>query len=109
MDNAVKLPGFRKYLSITHVSELFFAKFKLLLKYLAKPSNWAKSPKFYILLLLLLRAMYVFMNERGLNPFKKNISKEHVFLTGAGMGIGRLMAFRFGKLGCKLSLADINK
>jgi NADP-dependent 3-hydroxy acid dehydrogenase YdfG len=48
------------------------------------------------------------MNERGLNPFKKNINNDHLFLTGAGMGIGKLMALRFGKLGCKLSLADIN-
>jgi len=48
------------------------------------------------------------MNERGLNPFKKNLSKDHVFLTGAGMGIGKLMALRLGKLGCSLSLADIN-
>jgi all-trans-retinol dehydrogenase (NAD+) len=29
-------------------------------------------------------------------------------LTGAGGGIGRLMAIRLGKLGCKLSLSDIN-
>lgn len=29
-------------------------------------------------------------------------------MTGAGGGIGRLMAIRLGKLGCKLSLSDIN-
>ena len=33
---------------------------------------------------------------------------DHVFLTGAGSGIGRMMAVRFGKLGCNLSLSDIN-
>jgi hypothetical protein len=76
---------------------------------LRTPSNFIKSPKFYILLLIVLRFLYVIMNERGLNPFKKNLTKDHVFLTGAGMGIGKLMAYRFGKLGCKLSLADINK
>lgn len=48
------------------------------------------------------------MNERGWNPFKKNLKNDHVFLTGAGGGIGRLMALRLGKLGCKLSLSDIN-
>ena len=41
-------------------------------------------------------------------PFKKNLSKDHVFLTGAGGGLGRLMAVRLGKLGCKLSLSDVN-
>lgn len=30
-----------------------------------------------------------------------------MFLTGAGAGIGRLMAVEFAKLGCKLSLSDI--
>ena len=48
------------------------------------------------------------MNERCWNPFKKDISNDHVFLTGAGQGIGRLMAIRLGLLGCKLSLSDIN-
>ena len=31
-----------------------------------------------------------------------------MFLTGAGGGIGRLMATRLGHMGCKLSLSDIN-
>ena len=39
---------------------------------------------------------------------KKKLEGDHVFLTGAGSGIGRLMAVRFGKLGCYLSLSDIN-
>lgn len=31
-----------------------------------------------------------------------------MFLSGAGSGIGRLMAIQFAKMGCKLSLSDIN-
>ena len=73
---------------------------------MSKPKNWTK-PKFLILLLVALRCLYVFMNEYGLNPFKKSLSGDHAFLTGAGMGIGRMMALRLGKLGVKLSLADI--
>jgi all-trans-retinol dehydrogenase (NAD+) len=58
--------------------------------------------------LIFLKAAYTFLNEYGLNPLKKSLNGDHVFLTGAGSGIGRLMAIRFGKLGCKLSLSDIN-
>ena len=48
------------------------------------------------------------MNEYGMNPLKKQLKNDHVFLTGAGGGIGRLMAIRLGKMGCKLSLSDVN-
>lgn len=48
------------------------------------------------------------MNEYGRNPFKKSLAGSHVFLTGAGSGIGRLMAVKFGTMGCKLSLSDVN-
>jgi all-trans-retinol dehydrogenase (NAD+) len=75
--------------------------------YFMNKENW-KKPKFWILIAIFLRVAYVFMNERGWNPFKKNITGDHVFLTGAGGGIGRLMAIRLGLLGCKLSLSDIN-
>ena len=38
---------------------------------------------------------------------KKSIKGDHVFLTGAGSGIGRLMAIQFSKEGCNLTLTDI--
>ncbi|XP_060066038.1 LOW QUALITY PROTEIN: epidermal retinol dehydrogenase 2-like [Ylistrum balloti] len=38
----------------------------------------------------------------------KNISGETVLVTGAGSGIGRLMAVRFAELGCRLILWDID-
>jgi hypothetical protein len=80
--------------------------FKNIIGYFKNPANWTR-PKFWMLVLVLLRALYVFMLEYGLHPFKKNLKSDHVFLTGAGGGIGRKMAIRLGLLGCKLSLSDI--
>ena len=58
--------------------------------------------------MIFLRLLLSFLREYGLTLGKKNISKDHVFLTGAGGGLGRLMARKLGKMGCKLSLSDIN-
>lgn len=79
----------------------------MLLFWLMQPKNWLKT-RTWIGAFILLRAAYVTMNEYGKNPFKKALGKDHVFLTGAGSGLGRLMAIRLGKLGCKLSLSDVN-
>lgn len=43
-----------------------------------------------------------------MSPLKKSLKDEHVFLTGAGSGIGRGMAIKLGQMGAKLSLSDIN-
>ena len=40
---------------------------------------------------------------------EKNLKGEVVVITGAGSGIGRLMALILAKLGCKLALWDINE
>lgn len=42
-------------------------------------------------------------------PPRKNISGEIVFLTGAGSGLGRLMALKFAKLGATIACVDINQ
>ena len=69
--------------------------------------TWKKK-RTWIGALVGLRAAYVLMNEYALNPFKKSLKGEHVFLSGAGSGLGQLMAIKLGQLGCKLSLSDIN-
>lgn len=40
---------------------------------------------------------------------KKSVKKKHIFITGAGSGLGRGMAIKFAKLGANLSLSDINE
>jgi len=66
-----------------------------------------RSPKVVFMLSLFLYCFYVFIKQRGWLP-KKSIRGEHIFLTGAGSGIGRLMAIQFAKMGCQLSLSDVN-
>ena len=63
--------------------------------YITKKENM-KTPFFWIVGYICLRAITVFCREYGLTLFKKNLNGEHVFLTGAGAGIGRLMAIKLG-------------
>ena len=89
---------------LNRIKDMFFR----LLKYLSNGKNWKKSPKLWIGALIFLWCLSKFLHEYGLTLFKKDLSKDHIFLTGAGSGIGRLMARRFGAMGSKLSLSDIN-
>jgi hypothetical protein len=66
-----------------------------LFSYFTTRKNWTK-PGFWIGIFFLLRCLQAFTREYGLTLFKKQISGQHVFLTGAGSGIGRLMAIRLG-------------
>lgn len=40
---------------------------------------------------------------------KKSVRGKHIFLTGAGSGLGRLLAIRLVKRGAHLSIVDINE
>jgi all-trans-retinol dehydrogenase (NAD+) len=51
--------------------------------------------------------LYAYIKHRGWLP-KKNLRGEHIFLTGAGSGLGRLMAIQFAKMGANLTLSDVN-
>ena len=66
-----------------------------LFTYFTSRKNWTK-PGFWIGIIFMLRCLQAFTREYGLTLFKKQISGQHVFLTGAGSGIGRLMAIRLG-------------
>lgn len=52
-------------------------------------------------------ASFILARERGWLP-KKSVKGKHIFITGAGSGLGRDMAIRFSKLGANLSISDIN-
>ena len=60
-----------------------------------------------ILLIIIISFIHTVLKYNGLLR-KKSLRGEHVFITGAGMGIGRKMSLILGKLGCKLTLADLN-
>ena len=78
-----------------------------IIAFILKADSW-KMKRTWIGALVFLRMAYVAMNEYGLNPFKKSLKDDHCFLTGAGSGIGRLMAVKLGKVGVKLSRSDVN-
>ena len=59
---------------------------------------------FYILVLFY--GLYILAKEYGMLP-KKSIKGNHIFITGAGSGLGRLVAIRLAKLGAKLTLSDL--
>ena len=79
-----------------------------LLKFIFTAKNWVKKKRLWIGSIIFLRMLLSFSREYGLTLGKKDLKGEHVFLTGAGSGIGRMMAIRFGLMGCKLSISDIN-
>mmetsp|Transcript_1172 Transcript_1172/g.1764 ORF Transcript_1172/g.1764 Transcript_1172/m.1764 type:complete len:128 (-) Transcript_1172:821-1204(-) len=89
---------------LNRIKDLFFRLFN----YVTTGKNWKSNPKLWIGSLIFLRLLLVFLREYGLTLNKKNLSKEHIFLTGAGSGLGRLMARKFGAMGAKLSISDIN-
>ena len=109
-----------------HLIKLLFNKDVLIFLIQMQYKKWKKSyitqggwrrPKNLMILLLckkydsinfeVLWGLYNIAKYRGWLP-KKSLEGEHVYLTGAGSGIGRLMAIEFAKQGCFLSLSDIN-
>jgi len=70
-----------------------------------KNGGWASKKNIFVVALFLW-GVYTVMKTYGLLP-KKSVKGKHVFITGAGSGMGREMAVRFAKLGAKVSLTDI--
>ena len=57
------------------------------------------------LFLLILKSFVQFF----IPPSRKDITGEIMFLTGAGSGLGRLMALKFARLGATVVCVDINE
>lgn len=66
-----------------------------------------RNPLTYFLAILLWWGFKAFLYERGWY-LKKSVQGKHVFITGAGSGLGRQMAIEFAKLGAKLTVNDID-
>ena len=53
-------------------------------------------------------ALYTIFKENGWLP-KKDVKGKHIYLTGAGSGLGRGMALKFAELGANITISDINE
>lgn len=60
------------------------------------------------LLFIIARVVYSVLKHNGMLP-KKSVQGDHVFITGGGAGIGRLMAIELASQGAKITVTDINK
>lgn len=60
-----------------------------------------------VIFYLIVRGVYAVLKNNGLLP-KKSVEGEHVFMTGGGNGIGRLMSKILAKQGAKVTVTDIN-
>lgn len=60
-----------------------------------------------IKILILIWIIKLYLKESG-SLSKKKVVGKHVFITGAAMGLGKGFAYKFAKLGAKVSMADVN-
>jgi all-trans-retinol dehydrogenase (NAD+) len=68
--------------------------------------GWS-SKKNIACIFVFLWGFYTFIKEQGWLP-KKSVRGKHIFITGAGSGLGRMMAQTFAKKGAKLTISDVN-
>ncbi|CAI2376000.1 unnamed protein product [Moneuplotes crassus] len=61
-----------------------------------------------VFLFVVIRLIYSALKNNGL-LLKKSVKGEHVFMTGGGAGIGKLMCFILAKQGAKVTVTDINQ
>jgi all-trans-retinol dehydrogenase (NAD+) len=84
----------------------FMARYLLIFKHNFKQRGGWSSKRNISVVLLLLWAFYTWMRERGFLP-KKSVRGKHVFITGAGTGLGSLLALRFVQLGANVTVSGL--
>ena len=52
-------------------------------------------------------ALHTYLRNKGLLK-KKGVRGQHIFITGAGSGIGKQMALKFARMGARITLTDVN-
>ena len=67
-----------------------------------------RNPKHLLVIFLLFWGLTLFARLQGLLP-KKSVRGKHVFITGAGSGLGRLLTMKFVKAGAKVTICDLNQ
>lgn len=78
----------------------------ILKAYFLKNGTSGLGKRLFYLLVLFYGFHSILKNHGWLQ--KKSVKGEHIFITGAGSGIGRQMALRFSRLGAKITICDLN-
>lgn len=78
----------------------------LIKAYLLRHGVAALGKKLFYLLVLIY-AFHAFLKSHGWLS-KKSVKGEHIFITGAGSGIGRQMALKFARRGARITVCDLN-
>lgn len=100
-------------MSLTQLLNKDVLMFLLEMKWKQMKKNFWKNggftnPKHLIVILWFFWAIWVFFRERGWLR-KKSVRGKHIYITGAGSGLGRGMTLKFAKLGANISISDINE
>jgi hypothetical protein len=72
-----------------------------------KALQFFQKYKKVLIYFLFMWSSYILAREKGWLP-KKSVKGKHIFITGAGSGLGRDMAIKLSILGANLSISDIN-